>query len=232
MAHRWNVMVEGDYMRFLRTLLVMIALFPLSACGLSSTPIEGHVFEAGTHKPIAGTIVIVRWHGTYSIPFADTRSSCYHVETATTDAQGRFKTPAWTEKSKGFLFSGDYWDIAMYKAGYQEYLQPSFINSDEYKKNVRFMEPFKGTGEERLEKLERVAQSSTCNSAGGSEQNLYPYYESLYLEARSLSMSADEHKKLQWFREIAAEKVVTGKSEMTQSELDKRVAHFLEDHLK
>jgi hypothetical protein len=220
-------------MRLLRIMLVMFALFPLSACGLSNGPIEGQVFEAGTHKPIAGTIVIVRWHGTYSIPFADTRSSCYHVETATTDAQGHFKTPAWTEKSKGFLFSGDYWVINMYKSGYQEYWPPSFINSDEYHKNVRFMEPFKGTREERFEKLQKIAQSSNCNSASNSGQNLYPYYEALYLEAKSLAMSADEHKKLQWFREVAASYAVTGKGDMTtQRELDEQVELFLEDHLK
>ena len=187
-------MAKVENMRLLRIMLVMFALFPLSACGLSSGPIEGHVFEAGTHKPIAGAIVIVRWHGTYSIPFADTRSSCYHVETATTDAQGRFKTPAWTEKSKGFLFSGDYWIDNMYKSGYQEYWQPSFINSDEYKKNVRFMEPFKGTREERVEQLKRLNESTGCPDAGESSNHRIPFEGALYDEALSIAVTQQDKR--------------------------------------
>jgi hypothetical protein len=194
MAHRWNVMAKGEYMRLLRIMLVMFALIPLSACGLSNGPIEGQVFEAGTHKPIAGAIVIVRWHGTYSIPFADTRSSCYHVETATTDAHGHFKTPAWTAKSKGFLFSGDYWEINMYKSGYLEYWQPSFINSDEYHKNVRFMEPFKGTREERVEQLKRLSEATSCPAAGESSKHLIPFEEALYDEALSIAVTQQDKR--------------------------------------
>ncbi|MCE9551685.1 MAG: hypothetical protein K8R50_11935 [Betaproteobacteria bacterium] len=186
-------MAKGENIRLLHIMLVMFVLSPLSACGLSNGPIEGQVFEAGTHKPIAGAIVIVRWHGTYSIPFADTSSSCYHVETATTDAQGHFKTPAWTEKSKGFLFSGDYWVINMYKSDYQEYRPPSFINSDEYKKNVRFMEPFKGTREGRLEFL-AGQRGKECGPRDAYVKKLLPFYRELYNEAKVNAKTSNDTK--------------------------------------
>jgi hypothetical protein len=222
-------MAKGENMRLLRIMLVMFALFPLSACGLSNGPIEGQVFEAGTHKPLAGAIVIVRWHGTYSIPFADTRSSCYHVETATTDAQGHFKTPAWTEKSKGFLFSGDYWIDNMYKSGYQEYWPPSFINSDEYKKNVRFMEPFKGTREERVANLSALIRGTFCERADKSLKNAYGMYLAIYEEAKPLATNQKDQETLQWIRRIAA---ISWVSQLLKSSSSAEEERLIDEHLR
>ena len=104
MAHRRNVTVKEINVRFFRTMLVIVALFPLSACGLSGSAIKGQVLEAETNKPIPGAIVVVRWHGTWAPPAGT--STCYHVESAMTDAEGRYKTPAWTGPFQAGLFGG------------------------------------------------------------------------------------------------------------------------------
>lgn len=181
----WSMVIQ-------RALLVIAALLPLTACGLSGGPIEGQVLEAGTNRPIPGAIVIVRWKGTYSIPFADTRSSCYHVESATSDAQGRFKTSVWTAESKGPLFSEDYWEIDAYKAGYESWRPANFHKTEEYKRNVRYLSAFKGTSGERLRALWSL--EAQCGSAGVSEKNLIPLRRALYEEAKGLVQSPEDAK--------------------------------------
>lgn len=218
-------------MKLLRTILLLITLLPLTACGLSSDPIEGQVLEAGTKKPLAGAIVVVRWEGTYS-QIAESKTSCYHVETATTDGEGRYKIPGWWQMPKGPFFSPGAKDIIAYKAGYAEHWPAGYDRTADYKNNVRYLAPFKNTSGERFKYLEQMARASNCLAAGKSEKNLYPLYEALYFEAKNFVATEDDKRKLQWLREVAAEVAVGVSDQFTHAENEKRIEQFLREHLK
>ncbi|MGH8766817.1 MAG: carboxypeptidase-like regulatory domain-containing protein, partial [Burkholderiales bacterium] len=86
-------------MKLLRCMLMVLNLLPLTACALSGGPVVGQVVEEGTHKPIPGAIVVVRWRG--DLPgFADSRTVCYHVASTVTDEAGRYRIPAWSKKAE------------------------------------------------------------------------------------------------------------------------------------
>ena len=216
-----------------RALVYSLAALPLAACGSgksepSSGPVTGQILEAGTKKPIAGAIVLVRWQGVYS-QVVETKTVCYHVETATTDAEGRYQTAAWKEPPKGSAFSPGPRMIDAYKAGYETYWPPGFDRTQDYKQNIYYLAPFKGTREERLKYLERIARSSGCDSAGKSRRNLYPLYEALYYEAK---VNAAKEEDLQWYRRMAAEISVGVSDQLTHAENEKRIEQFLREHLK
>lgn len=170
-------------------LLALVCTLPLSACAsLLGNAIEGTVLEQGTNKPIPGAIVIVRWGG--ALPaFAEARSVCVHIETATTDAMGGFRTAAWRAPSsvgpapvvQAHIGPAAY----AYKSGY-EYV-------DTQGETV-YLKPFTGTRGERLKYLERIEYATRCPSAKESEKNFLPFYQALYDEATRLAVTRDEKK--------------------------------------
>ena len=176
------------------TFALFLLLLPLTACGLSGGPLEGRVLEAGTNKPIPGAIVIVRWQGTYS-QIVDSQDVCYHVESATTDAEGRFRTSGWVEqKMRGPFFSPGGWDITAYKAGYETDWPAAYSATEDYKRNIRYLKPFTGTKAERLKYLERLNWVTRCGAAEESEKNLLPLRKALYREARGIAASEEDER--------------------------------------
>jgi hypothetical protein len=179
--------------------LFQIVLFaplclPLTACALSGQALEGQVLEAETKKPLIDSLVVARWQGTYSA-IAETKTVCYHVETATTDAEGRYRMPAWSAESKGPFFSPETVIVTAYKLGYEIYSPPGFVRSEEYRQNIRYLQPFAGGREERLKYLERAEQSiRTCRSPQAEEKNLLPLYRAFYEEAKSLAKTKEDQK--------------------------------------
>lgn len=203
-------------MKFLRTILLMFTLLPLTACGLSSEPIEGRILEAGTKKPLVGAIVVVRWEGTYS-QIAESKTSCYHVETATTDGEGRYKIPGWWQMPKGPFFSPGAKDITAYKPGYAEHWPAGYDRTEDYKKNIRILEPFKGTSGERLKYLMHLSGLASCYGAK-DEKALFPLQKALFDEAKGLK--PQDRDGIQWIKHNAA--LVWKKSEtaLTDSEIE------------
>jgi hypothetical protein len=179
--------------RMLLPFVVVMLLAPLTACALSGKAIEGQVLEEGTNKPIPDAIVVARWQGTYSA-IAETRTVCYHVETATTDAAGRFRTPAWSARTKGPFFSPETVIITAYKPGYEAYLPSGYGRTEAYRKNIRYLKPYTGTREERLAYLSRIAVS--CSDKKEIEINLLPLYKALYEEAKGLAVTRDDKLKV------------------------------------
>ena len=179
-------------MKLWRTFLWMLALLPLTACGLSGGPIDGQVLEVGTRKPIAGAIVTVTWQGSF-FQIAESRTTCYHVESATTDQQGHYKIAKWHEFTKGPFFSqGPFW-IEVYKPGYEHYLPPgNFDRTEDYKNNIRFLAEFKGAREERLKYLSRLSEATRCSSAGDSVKNVLAFRKALHLEANNMASSKED----------------------------------------
>ena len=181
----------STFKKLLLSLALLSGSLPLTACALSGGPLEGQVLEAETKKPLPGAIVVARWKGSHSV-IAETKDECYHVETATTDADGRYRIPAWSRGTKGPLFTPGPWYMHVHKAGYEEYWPAGFTDTD--KKNVRYLKPFTGGREERLAYLSRIAVS--CSDRKEIEINLLPLYKALYEEAEGLVVTKDDKLKV------------------------------------
>ncbi len=162
-------------------LLTALLLLPLVACALSGSAIEGKVVEQGTDKPMAGAIVVARWHGTVTA-LVDAQTVCVHVESTTTDDQGRFHFPRWYQASNPLAFNVQP-TVTAYKAGYQ---------AEAYEEKIHHLKPFAGTREERLKKIAGAAV--TCGSAGDSKKNLLPLYRKLYADALPLVVTKEDKK--------------------------------------
>jgi len=68
----------------------------MQAFSLSGGPLSGVVLDKESKQPMAGVIVVARWRGNWTKIFGESSSACYHVETARTDASGRYQIPSWT----------------------------------------------------------------------------------------------------------------------------------------
>jgi hypothetical protein len=183
---------------FKKTLLALGLLFGLSTLAACATtplqPVQGQVLEEGTNKPVANALVVGRWMGTVTHGIVESRTVCYHVESTTTDAEGRFTLPP-TEKEYKYRDGDHYTSITVYKLGYEAYLPPGYARSEAYRQNIRYLQPFAGGREERLKYLERAEQSiRTCRSPQAEEKNLLPLYRAFYEEAKSLAKTKEDQK--------------------------------------
>ena len=201
-------------MRFLRLILLMLVVLPLTACAQSDGSLEGQVLEAGTNKPIEGAIVVVRWQGTW-MPPAGT-STCYHVESAVTDAQGRYKTAAWSGPFR-FGLLADYWEVDAYKPGYAAIPTSHVVQGG--KSGVSYLELFKGTREERF-KANRIA-GIKCPNAGSSQRNLIPLYKAIYEQLATLALTKDEKFYANSYLN-AIEEIELPEEEATRRDLERR----------
>lgn len=172
-------------MRLLRVIFAILVSLPLAACALSGDAVKGRVLEEGTHKPIPGAIVVVRWQGRVS-SFVDSQGVCYHVETATTDEQGNYQTKAWSQK-QDYSVKFDHLSVDAYKPGYGLPGRPSQVSE------IARLAPFKGTRGERLEYLKNMI-GNECGAREDYAQKLIPLYRSLYEEARSISVTKEDKK--------------------------------------
>ena len=99
--------------------------------------------------------------------------------------------------TKGPFFSQGPWLIDAYKAGYETYWPPGFGSSEAYKKNVRYLAPFKGTSGQRLEYLLRQNEATGCAEAGSSSVNRLNLERNLYDEARSIALTNEDMKAVE-----------------------------------
>lgn len=177
---------------FIRSITATALALPLTACAtLFGEAIEGTVFEEGTNKPIAGAIVIVRWAGV--IPtLGHASSACVHVESATTDAAGRYRTPAWRAPST--VGPAPLVQMNIGPGAYAH--KPGYAYVDTQGETV-YLKPFAGGRGERLEYLLRVSRTTGCHAAGVSEKNLLPLRKALYEEARQIAQTREEKKILE-----------------------------------
>ena len=192
--------------KFLRLILMLPTLLPLSACALSGGPVVGQVLEEGTYKPVPGAIVVVRWIGrtTSGSWFVEARDVCYHVETVVTDEQGQYKTAAWTqEQSKDYTLKYHSFSVDAYKPGFGWPTKPSQNN------DIVYLATFKGGTRERLDYLGRVISGTSCGGAAGeSLKYLYRLTRAVYEEARTVAQTADEKRRAERFRELAEDTLV------------------------
>ena len=162
---------------------VILSLITLTACvsaGKVWPEQSGIVLDGDTRQPIEGAIVVARWIGTLSL-LVDSQTTCYHVESGTTDAQGRYRIPAWA-KMPGKVGHNEV-QFTAYKAGYV-HTRTDRVTGDQYlRRDERGVK-------ERLEYLDHTAVF--CPDADESMQKLLPLYKAMYAEANSLAKTSEE----------------------------------------
>lgn len=164
----------------LAVLLIGASSLPSMGCAYSGGPIEGKVLEEGTDRPIADAIVVVRWQGT-AFSFVESPTVCIHVETATTDKNGRYRIPFWRASAKPSGVHRIEPIVTAYKAEYQwpKRLPKDLGSGDQY------LRPSTGTRDERLRYLRRLSSATSCGAQNGSEKNSLPLLKAIYEEAKS-----------------------------------------------
>lgn len=164
-----------------------LAFLPLPACATAPTPaIEGKVIEEGTNKPIPGAIVVARWQESRSGIF-DSQTVCVHVESATTDEQGRYHLPRYKGKEPTHTDS--------YKAGYER--SPQYSATQAFRTHTDILKPSHSSPGERLDYLVRLSGATRCGEAGKSEQRLLPLKRALYAEASAIGTTAEDAAKVE-----------------------------------
>lgn len=199
----------------------IIALLPLQACALSGESIQGQVLEESTNKPIPGAIVVARWQG-HLASFAHGQTVCVHVDSTTTDAQGKYRFPAWRKSSDIGSVRNIQPIIIVYKTGYQ-------WSETQSKKNVEDLRSFTGTRGERLEYLLGLSGLVGCYGAG-DERPLVLVYKALYDEAKEIALNDKDRDLLQTIRRRALYAWSRPPSELTAREIEKAVQN--DPHLR
>ncbi len=170
-------------------LLVLSLVVPLLAsCSMAAPPVKGTVMEEGTGRPVEGAIVVVRWVHYGSAGLVDSRTSCRHVETATTDAQGRFEVPG---RSTFSLFGETVHYFTPYKAGYEE-VPLAAARPKSAEENI-VMRPFRGTRGERMDQLSRFT-GMQCGHWENYSRSLLPLYRLVVAEAMSVATTIEEKR--------------------------------------
>jgi hypothetical protein len=108
----------------LAIIVVLIIISPLAYCGIfsheySGPEIHGIVTDVDTGKPMPGAVVTWQWEGQIGF-IAETRTTCYRVDFATTDENGVFTFPAWTINNSEvpYIFQRVDSPISIFKPGY------------------------------------------------------------------------------------------------------------------
>lgn len=203
--------------------LLLAMVVCLFACALAlprkMPPVTGQVLDQDTGQPVEGAIVVMRWQGTATMAFVDQRTLCYHVETAISDADGRFSTPAWIEASRYRNLGLKKRMETVYKAGYRH------VRSEG---NLHYLVLDRGDVEEKLSYLENLVRNSGCYSAGKLMRRSYPMLEAVFYEAKELGASQE---LLQWMRYVVASAWLAHDGPIPSRVHNREISIFLRDHL-
>jgi hypothetical protein len=113
--------------------------------------------------------------------------------------------------------------LSFFKPGYRHVF---------YKDGIAKLEKEQGGREERLKELTRIARISNCHAAGRSQQALFPYYESIYYEAKAISVAEPEKMQLEWFRRLVAKKAISVHVDNDIEVSEQNINNYLKDHLQ
>lgn len=189
MANRWNVsgLIASTVvaMHCARAVLLTLVAVSVSACKWSGGSIEGRVLEEGTDRPIPDAVVVATWTGSVSA-IVDSQTVCIHVDSTTTDSQGRFNFPRWSKESTFGGVTGIGPDVYAYRAGYE---QKKFSSKD-----VR-LSPFSGSPQQRLADFQRkLFGIRPCTRPEKNGRQLIPLYRAFYEEARQIARTKGDQE--------------------------------------
>lgn len=166
--------------------LAALFLLPIQGCATAPQflPITGQVIEEGTNKPLPGVIVVAHWLGTVSGFGGHGGTSCRHVETATTDDQGRYRLAFWEDRGPTVVYT--------YKVGYERSVGFGKVRTVE--RVLDIMKLFGGTRSEQLKYQWHMVDVTRCTEALDSKRNLLLLYRALYANAQVLAESTKDQE--------------------------------------
>lgn len=181
----------------LKHLVLLGVLLAQTACttlvGQLTGELNGVVIDKSTGKPVEGAIVVAQWQGA-GFHLVDSRTVCFHVESATTDQDGRYNIAALPAAPAGVM--GESALVAgVYKEGYREVSykdtqEPGFVRAP---RGVVHLIPFTGGREERFKYIQRI--NLGCSGAGESNRNLLHAYKAVYEEMKRIAITDKEKKR-------------------------------------
>lgn len=208
---------------------MLFTLLMLAGCSAGRVwmPQAGQVLDWESKEPITDAVVVARWYGkVYQI--AKTSTVCYHVESAVTDKQGRYRIPAEVEGPKGIYDANVY--VSAYKAGYRESIdKDNKPHRSDNEMGVYYLEKDRRSREKRLQFIRNY--HSACRSSGKSERNLFPLYMARYQEAKKLVETDDDRNWLVHLREVTASVAVATDEDISANEEERRINEYLREHL-
>ncbi len=160
-----------------------------SSSALSGKPVNGVVLDETSGKPISDAIVYASWRGHGSAGLADGGSVCFHVETARTDAEGKFRLAGWSDgfSLRDMFISEKIVILDAFKPGYNRLGPPNYTGGK------IFLAPRgQQTDASYFEYLAAVDRQSMCPGGGRSLQNLYPLFNALVAEAKQFARTKEE----------------------------------------
>lgn len=169
-----------------KALLLAGLLVTESGCtiSVSGSAMEGRVVDEATGSPLQGVLVIAEWSGDVGGPVQSSRT-CFHLEIATTDADGRYRINGWSRRPaadwEGGLFGLRNIEVTRrtYKDGYAQ------LRYDPRDSRTILMTPFRGTRTERIDYLSRQGTVG-CGALDGSLAKEVLVWSAICNEARAL----------------------------------------------
>ena len=179
-----------------------VVVFVLSrGCSFAGGPVSGRVLDLHTGQPLAGAIVVVRWNGA-AMGLVHSSRVCFHVETAISDVDGRYRVSSWLQPPKPWAVWGASTTADAYRLGYESVRTQKTLT--EAPDDV-FMERSTGPSAEHFQYLNwQVSSSTGCDNAGASRRNLFALQKAAILEAKSLVRSEKDQENLEGMRRVAA----------------------------
>lgn len=176
-----------------KALLLLGLLVAESACTLSvsGTAMQGRVVDEATGNPIQGALVIAQWSGDVGGPVQSSQT-CFHLEIATTDADGRYRIPGWSRRPvadwEGGFFGLRNIEVTRrtYKDGYAQ------LRYDPRDSRTILMTPFRGTPDERIDYLSRQGTPGCGREDGSLTQELL-LWSAICTEARQIPAAREQH---------------------------------------
>jgi hypothetical protein len=188
-----------------KSILVAVGLsaFVFGAHALSGEPISGTVVDESTGKPVGNAIVVVHWNGDWTKIVGESSGACYHVETARTDANGRYEIPGWkipwTLDDLRFSSAGQSYNV--YKPGYWRGSNYAAVPK------ILYVTPFRQTKEAYFETV-LGSPSWGCERAGASSKNAYRLFRAMANEAAALAETPIEKSRARMLAKRAEESLV------------------------
>lgn len=196
--------------------------------------LNGVVIDKSTGKPVEGAIVVAQWQG-QGFHLVDARTVCFHVESATTDKEGRYAIAAVPIAPAGVM-NATALVAGVYKEGYREVSykdtqEPGFVRAP---RGVVHLVPFQGSTKERIEYIARLTSKASCGEAGASHNNLFPMTKAVFEESKRIASTEQDKKWVDRFRRSAADAAISDKikPDMTGRERDELIDDYLRDNLK
>lgn len=169
-------------------------MFFLSACAgdrVDNWPKQnGQVLDEVTNKPIADAIVVARWKGVGGF----SKTVCFHVESTTTDNNGKFTILAWKNNTKWKYTENQHKVITVYKAGYSESNKTYKERTD--KQGKYYQESFSEPREERIEYLRKITIAG-CGSDIDVNKRLVLLNRALLDEAEKIAKTEQDRKTVE-----------------------------------